>query len=159
MTLRDYIRIHVAVAATFMLVGCYTVRYEYVELSGEHIAVANVARPNGDGVGLGKGKIPARYALEAPGASLTFDVDYDGGRSILITSSVPIVSVSTTVGQSDRVSTFKYRVGWAWAFSASESHAGETLEIRIELEQRADPIVVSGVIEKWGKFYRYPDIM
>ena len=35
---------------------------------------------------------------------------------------------------------------------------GETLEIRIELENRAEPIVVSGVIEKWGRFYHPADL-
>ena len=36
--------------------------------------------------------------------------------------------------------------------------SGETLEIRIELENRAEPIVVSGVIEKWGRFYHPADL-
>jgi len=33
-----------------------------------------------------------------------------------------------------------------------------TLEIRIELEQRAEPIVVSGFVEKWGRFYHSADL-
>ena len=153
---RSCIRIHVVLAATLVLVGCYSVRWEHVELSAANIAVTDVARPDGGGLGVGKGKVPVRYALEEPGASLSFAMDANYWMSIQINSSVPIADVSTTLGDVFRVSPFEYQVNWGT--TGPTSQAGETLEIRIELEQRADPIVVSGVVEKWGRFYHPADL-
>jgi len=139
-----------------MLVGCYSVRWEHVELSGENLEVTEVARPSGGGLGVGKGKIPVRYALEKPDTSLTFAMGSTVDRPITITSPVSIVAVSTTVGQVIRSSPFEYTVWW-WS-PGPVSRAGETFEIRIELQQRADPIVVKGVIEQWGRFYHPADL-
>lgn len=150
------IGIYAVVAGTLMLASCYSVRYEYVELSAQNLAVADVARPNGGKLGVGKGEVPVRYALEEAGASLTFATDANYGMDIEISSSAPITAVSTTLGRVFRVSPFAYAV--TWRTPGPTSHAGETLEIRIELEQRAEPIVVSGVVEKWGRFYHPADL-
>jgi hypothetical protein len=150
------IRIHVVLAGTLMLVGCYSVRHEHVELSADNIEVTDVARPNGGGLGVDKGKIPMRYALVEADASLTFAMDANYGRGIQITSSAPIAAVSTTLGLAVRVSPFEYAV--EWATPGPTSRAGQTLEIRIELEQRSSPIVVSGVVETWGRFYHPADL-
>ena len=152
-----HIRLHVVLASTLVLVGCYSVRYEYVELSAANIEVTDLARPDGGRFGIGKGKIPVRYVLEEPGASLTFVMDANYWLNIEINSSVPIGAVTTTLGDVVRVSPFEYQVAWARSTRAI-SRAGETLEIRIELERRTDPIVVSGVVDKWGRFYHPADL-
>ncbi|HXS80567.1 MAG TPA: hypothetical protein VN818_09795 [Gammaproteobacteria bacterium] len=153
----DNIRACAPVAAALMLAGCYSVRYDHVVLSGQNIEATEVARPyGGNGFGVGKGEIPVRYTLEQPDASLAFQVDANYGLSIDISSSVPIVAVSSTMGQVVRKSPLEYWVDWAT--QGPDSQAGETLEIRIELQDRADPIVVSGVIEKWGTFYHPADL-
>ena len=157
MIARNNIPTCVPLAAALVLAGCYSVRYEHVVLSGQNIEATEVARPyGGSGFGVGKGEIPVRYTLERPDASLTFQVDANYGQSIDISSSVPIVAVSSTIGRVARRSPTEYWVDWA--IQGPDSQAGETLEIRIELENRADPIVVSGVIEKWGRFYHPADL-
>ncbi len=150
-------RILLALTATFVLGGlggCTIVPYRYVELTSDNVAVTEVGRPPNGGVIGGRRDIPIRYALEEPGVSLSLAMT-PGHLSLRIESSAPIAAVSIEPGHVTdmsafgfviRESAFEYTVNWRLVDSV-----GERVEIEIALEDRADPILISGVIAESGK--------
>jgi hypothetical protein len=63
-----------------------------------------------------------------------------------IVSTVPIRAVSTDKGYPERRSAFEYHVVWGL-------HAADIVEISIDLEDRTDPVLISGVIVESGKVF------
>lgn len=146
--------------AAQMLAGCFTFPYEYVELTGENVEVIETGRPSVDAWHHGGDRIPLSYALEGPGVSLRLAVGpLSDPPNLEIVSSVPIRAVSIEKANRARVnpkSPFEYSVEW-WDFfktldDPDASHAGEVVELRVHLEDRADPVSISGAIARSGKF-------
>jgi hypothetical protein len=134
-------------AATFLLAGCSNFfPYEYVELTGENVEVAEMGRPPPPGYFRFGGRIPMRYALEEPGVSLTLEVGEGGWPNLDIVSTVPIRAVSTEKGYPERRSAFEYHVVWGL-------HAADVVEISIDLEDRTDAVLITGVIVESGKVF------
>jgi hypothetical protein len=157
-------RIPAALAATFVVSGCYSVRYEYLDFSGDNLEIAELARPNTHGLDVGKGKIPFRYALDLPDASLTVAPDPNHPCGLVIESSVPILTVglrqfsnatNSTISRQVSPGSPEAEVYWD---CGGPTHAGETIEIRVELENRREPILLSGVVVRWGRTYRTSDL-
>jgi hypothetical protein len=87
-----------------------------------------------------------RYALEELGISLTLEVGEGGLPNLTIVSTVPIRAISTEKAHPERRSAFEYHVVW-------DLHAAEVVQIRIDFEDRSEPILISGVIAESGKVF------
>ena len=149
------IRLHAISAATLMLVGCHSFPFEYVELTGDNIEVTETGQPPIRSR-LGGDPIPIRYEFNEPGVSLSIAVGPKiGAPTMDIVSSVPIRAVSIEKGYAFRTSPFEYRVDWG-LLDPQSSHVGDVVQIRIDLEDRVQPILISGVIAESGKIYSGP---
>ncbi|HEY7671568.1 MAG TPA: hypothetical protein VIC71_05065 [Gammaproteobacteria bacterium] len=154
------IRLHAVLLAAPTLAGCFTFPYEYLELTGENVEITETGRPRVDTWHHGGGPIPLSYALEEPGVSLTLAVGpLSGPPNLVIVSSVRIRAVSIEPqaihGVARPTSPFEYSLEW-WDFritldNPKASHVGHVVQIRVELEGRADPVLISGVIAQSGK--------
>ena len=144
-------RAEVVLSAALALTGCTAFPYEYVELTSENVEVIEVARPPRVGYfRLGVGRLPIRYALKECGVSLTLAVGDSWSANLDILSSVPIRDVSIENAYAFRRSPFEYSLTFG---VTGASRAGEPVRIRIDLEDRSAPIVISGAIAESGKFY------
>lgn len=130
-----------------MLSGCSSFNpYHYVELTGENVEVTEEGRPPPPGYFRFGGQIPLRYSLEEPGVSLTFAVGEGGLPNLDVSSSVPIRAISVEKGQPERRSTHDFHVVWGLS-------AGDVVQMRIDLENRADPVLITGVVAESGKVF------
>ena len=143
---RTSARFHALFPLTLVLAGCSSVAFQYVELTGGNVEVLETDRPSVGYWPLGLHRIPIRYALQEPGLSLTLAVEDGGLPNLSIGSSVPIRAVSTEGANTLVVplSPVEYRVTW-W-----DKRVGDLIEVRIVLEHRVDPILISGVIADGG---------
>jgi hypothetical protein len=147
-------RILVALAATLVLVGCTIWPYEYVELTSDNVEVTEVGRPPNRAVTGGRRDIPVRYALEDLGVSLSLALTQSSGPAFKIESSVPIAAVSIEPGYVFRESPFEYTIIWTHRLIDNySSPVGKPVQIRIDLEGRPDPILISGVVAESGRTY------
>ena len=142
-------KVGILVAAVALLAACTRSSYVYVALSDDNVEVTHSGEPPLRKPRFGGDPIPIRYALKEPGLSLTLAVaDEAFVPSFDITSSVPIREVSVgTTGSAIRKSQVEYKVFW------SSARVGQSVQIRIDLENRTDPIRISGVIAESGTVY------
>lgn len=94
--------------------------------------------------------------MKEPGLSLTIAQSADHPFGLDIESSLPISAVSIERGDAFRRSASAYRV--VWRSTGPQSLAGQPVEIRIDLQDRAEPISISGTVTQWGKFYHPADL-
>ncbi len=137
-----------AIAAVVLLVACTRSSYLYVTLAGENVEVVESGKPPLVHWRFG-GPIPIRYAVEEPGLSLVLAVgDEPFVPSLEIVSSVPLREVTVeAAGSVIRRSDLAYKVFW------NSSRGGNSVKIRIDLEGRATPVLLSGVIAESGTVY------
>ena len=137
-----------------VLVGCTVVPYDYVELTSNNVAVTEVGRPPNGGVIGGRRNIPIRYAAEDSGVSLSIALT-PGDLTLKIESSAPIAAVSlepghvvdmSQLGFVVRESPFAYTITWRLV-----DQVGTPVQIKIDLQDRAEPILITGVIARSGK--------
>jgi hypothetical protein len=147
------VRILAGLTLTLALVGCATpFPYEYVELTSDNVEVAEAGRPPNRAVIGGRHDIPIRYVLKDSDISLSLALTQ--GESFKVQSSAPIAAVSIEPGLVIRESPFAYTVAWIWRLIDNYSSAvGKPVHIRIDLEGRAEPILISGVIAESGRIY------
>jgi hypothetical protein len=140
-----------------LLVACTRANYVYVVVDGENIEVMEVGKPPLGYWRFGGDPIAIRYALKEPGISLTLAVGNEAFvPSFEIVSSVPIHAVSVgKSGHAIRRSEFEYRVSWSfWRDGEPLSlRVGDVVQIAIDLENRPDPVLISGVIAESGVFF------
>jgi hypothetical protein len=143
----------VATLACF-LVACTRVSYVYVALTGDNVMVVEIGEPRHSYWRFGGDPIPIRYSVSDPSASLTISV---GSGTVvpdlIIESSLPIRVVEASHrGSANRRSEFQYIVMWSyWPEPyASPVHVGDSIELKIYLENRTDPVRVTGTIMTSG---------
>ena len=101
--------------------------------------------------------VPVRYSVREPDASLAIVMTNEAFvPSFDILSSVPIRSIEADhVGiVIPRRPPLEYRVFWSHSRGRdSPTAVGGTVRIRIELESRAEPVLLSGVVRQSGFFF------
>lgn len=145
----------VAFAATLALAGCTVIPYRYVQLTSENVAAAEVGKPP---VGSGRREIPLRYTLDDSGAALSLTLPAGPDLSFKIKSSAPIAAVTIEPGHVTRESPFGFVIRESpfeytviWRLDNESSAVGTAVQIRVELEGREAPILISGVVAEAGK--------
>jgi hypothetical protein len=143
------IRIYAITAAAFILAACHRANYLYVALRGENVEIRKTGEPPLGYWRFGGEPIPILYALKEPGVSFTLAVGKEAfAPSLEIVSSVPIRAVSTgTSGWAVPKTQFEYKVVW------NSVQGGNVVQIKVDLEDRADAVLISGVIATSGTFY------
>ena len=141
-------RFPVAVVAVLPLVACTRSDFLYVALAGENVEVVESGEPPIHVRRFGGAPIPIRYSVAEPGGSLVLTLgDETYVPSLEIVSSVPIHDVSVGAGWAIRRSPLEYHLAWRL------QSVGAPVQIRIDLEGRSQPVLLSGSIKKSGSTY------
>ena len=147
-----------AILATLLTLGaCHVYPFRYVELSGENIEVTKTGDPSTRRDGE---PIPIEYSVMDPAVSLTIIVTNEVyNPSLDIVSSLPIrtVTFGTTRALSTRISLqtcvnkFHCRVSLQ-NDKPGFADVGDVVRLTIELEDRVDPISITGAVAESGHF-------
>jgi hypothetical protein len=147
-------RLVVLILACSLVVACYRASYVYVALTGDNVMVAETGEPLHSYWRFGGGPIPIRYSVDIPNVSLTISVGTSAFTPELnMVSSVPIRAVEVSHrGSAARRSQLEYRVSWSYWREPDPSpvHVGDSVELRVYLENLTDPVRVTGVIMESG---------
>jgi hypothetical protein len=146
-------RLVAATLACLFVGACHRASYVYAALNGDNVTVVETGRPRHSYWRWG-GPIPIRYSVNDPGVSLTISVGSSAFTPELnIVSSVPIRAVEVSHrGTALRRSQSEYMVDWSYWREPDPSpvHVGDAIELKIYLDDRIDPVRVTGTITTSG---------
>ena len=151
----------VFVVMALALCACARQDYIYVALTGDTVRVVESGQPPRGFWRIGGGAIPVRYSVEGLGAQLTISLGKDGFSPVLnVLSSVPIraIEASPLATAIPTRPPLEYDVLWSYSRDGRSSvHVGDTVQMRIEIQDREEPVLLSGVIKQSG-FWFFSDI-
>jgi hypothetical protein len=151
----------VFVVGALTLSACARQDYIYVALTGDNVEVVESGQPPRGFWRIGGDAIPVRYSVRDLGTQLTISLGKDGFTPVLtIVSSVPLraVEASPLAHAIPTRPPREYNVLWSYSQDGRSSvHVGDTVQMRIEIENREEPVLLSGVIKKSG-FWFFSDI-
>jgi len=144
-------------AAALLLAACHRANFVYVALTGSNCEIVESGKPP---IGLwrfGGDAIPVRYSVREPGVSLAITVGNEAFvPSLDIVSSAPIRRVEASsfgIAIPTRPPS-EYKVFWSyWREGATPIRVGDPVRVTIELENRPEPVLVSGRVVESGFFY------
>jgi hypothetical protein len=147
----------VFVVAALPLAACHRANFVYVALTGDNAKIVESGEPRIGFRRFGGNAIPIRYSVTEPGVSLTITVGNEAFvPSLVIVSSAPIRAVEvTSLGMAIPTNPpSEYKVFWSyWREGATPVRVGDPVHLRIELENRPEPVLVSGFVLESGFFY------
>lgn len=152
-----YLVVVLFVTFVFVFAACSRGGHVYVALSGRNVELVESGEPPRSSRCFCAVSVPLRYSLREPGVSITVALgDEPYVPSFEVRSTVPIHAISVgTTGFTVRRSEFAYKVLWSYWREREEwsPRVGDFVQMQIELEDRAEPILVSGVIAESGTFF------